>query len=360
MKKYALVIDDLIQLGGQERLFEAIAEYYPEATIYTSIASSHWIDKLGKDRLRLSFLQSLPNALNLSKVFAVLGLYNVAFGLFDFKEYDYVLSVSSRFSHLINTQPNTKNIVYINSPARFLWDTKNYITNGLVRRILAPAFMLLRIMDLFYMKKANLLISNSANIERKVSKLYRRYSEVLHPFKSEIPQFKPIFRTTEYYVIVTRIVPWKKIDIAIKAFNENGKKLYIVGDGEEGYIADLRFNSNENIEFLGRVSEGRKFELLSGATAFIMTQREDFGISALEALSVGTPVVAYGEGGALETVADGISGIFYYEQTPKSLNKALEVLKTLTLDPEVIQKTTSKFTRQGFLDNLSNLISNAI
>ncbi len=359
--RVALVVDDLIQRGGQEFLFKNLCDEYKDADIYTSLISSAWEDTFQNRNVYTSFLQKIPLASRFGKIFVLFGLFNIAFLNFNFSKYDLVISISSRFSHLLNIKYPTKHIVYINSPSRYLWAPYTYFSNNMMPKLLSPIFSLLRIMDVFFMRKPDCIVSNSEHIQKKVAKIYRRYSEVIHPFAGDIPNgISSENNLGDYYLVITRIVPWKKIDIAIEAFRLISSKLYIVGEGDRGYVDQLLHIAPNNVSFLGRVGESEKYKLLKHAKALIMTQEEDFGISAIESMSVGTPVIAFGSGGAKHTVVKGITGVHFDEQNPQSLLNALSELNSLVIDREILVKVASKYSRRGFFEKLNILISNTL
>lgn len=323
--KLAIVHDDLIQFGGAERLLLALHELWPEAPVYTSIASKEWLQKCVDENidLKTSFMQKFPLKKQLNRIYAPFLLYPLAFESFDFSEYDVVLSLSARFAHGIITKPYTKHICYMNSPGRMIWESHNYFEYEKFNKLnlLMPSLTALRLWDFTAAQRVDYFIANSTLPKSRINKYYQRDSIIVYPFveTNKFPLNK--YTSSEYFLIISRLLAWKRIDIAIKAFNKLNLPLKIIGEGPEH--DRLRSLAASNIEFLGYVSEEEKRIHLSKAAALVVTQHEDFGITPLEAMASGKPVIAYGKGGVLDTVEPGITGVFYPEQTEESLAHVL-------------------------------------
>jgi glycosyltransferase involved in cell wall biosynthesis len=334
----AIIVDDLIQRGGQENLLTAVSEIWPNAPIYTSQASDYWKDFYKKRGVKLvtSFVNKLPFSQKLNRFYSPFLVHALAFQGFDLSKYDLILSVSSRYAHFISSKPTSLHISYINSPGRMFWEPHDYFSNesfGLLRS-LANSFLslplsYLRAADYVSAQKIDFIIANSINTQKRISKYYHRDSSVIYPFA-----LTDKFRSGDdggYYVLITRLAPWKRVDIAVEACTKLGLKLKIVGEGPD--LQRLKSIAGPTIEFLGYIKETEKQQLLQNCTALIQTQSEDFGIVPVEVMASGKPVVAYGAGGVLETVTE-LTGVFFEEQTTQSLVQALS-----KFDP-------SKFTKQ--------------
>jgi len=353
--KIALVHDDLVQSGGAEKLFKTIAEIFPKAPIYTSLVNRQGLTLHGdiarRDllaRIKTSFIQKIPLASKLYK--ALLPLYPLAFESFNFDKYDVVISSTTRFAKAIITKPKTIHICYINSVPRFLWDDqiqKQYLSH-IARIFLRPYFVWLRRWDLAASSRVDLYVSNSKNIQNQVKKIYKRESTVIYPYINTDYFIPSKSKKQDYFLVVTRLVKWKKIEIAIMTAIELNKKLVIVGDGPDRPRLERITNSNPNIFFTGKISDARLKLYLQFAECFIVTQEEDFGISAVEAQACGTPVIAYKKGGQGETIIGNKTGLFFEDQNTKSLKDALKRFSKVKWSKEACRKNSLRFTKERF------------
>lgn len=366
-KKLAIVFDDLIQKGGAERLLCAVSEMFPGAPIYTSLATKEWLAYFSEKNIVVfnSFMQKIPFGVKLNRVMGFLGIHSLAFTSFNFDDYDLVFSMSSRFAHHIITKPDTTHICYINSPGRMFWEPLNYFANeeGLSRGFAKTLFSYLsfpflslgRARDYVFAQRVDQFIANSKTPQKRVEKYYRRTSDVVYPFH-ELAYVTDSEVTTsqDFFLIISRLQAWKKIDIAIKACENNSLKLKIIGEGPD--IKRLKRMSNGSTQFLGRVSDSEKRSTLLACKALIMTQKEDFGITALEAMCVGKPVIAYGFGGVLETVQDGVTGTFYYEQSVQSLAEVLLKFDNCHYKSSACVEQAKKYSKELFEERIQQAI----
>jgi len=372
--KIALIFDDLIQFGGAERLLLAVHELYPDAPIYTSLASDEWIKRC-EDRkvdLRTSFMQKLPFKEQLNRFYGLLGVHTLAFESFKFDSFDVVLSISARFAHGVLTKPRTTHVCYMNSPGRMFWEPRDYferegfLQNDILRPMfwffVMPLLSLLRLWDYSAVQRVDYLIANSKTPENRIKKYLQRNSRIIYPFVSierggqtQIP-VREDPPTLPYYLIITRLQSWKRVDLAIEACKKLNLRLKIIGAGADK--VRLKKLSNKNIEFLGYVSEEEKYRMLEGCQALIVTQKEDFGITALEAMLVGRPVIAYGAGGALETVVKNVTGEFFEVQDAESLAAVLSTFDPLHYKPQDCRARATKFSKQKFVRELDEFIKN--
>jgi glycosyltransferase involved in cell wall biosynthesis len=366
--KIAIVCDDLVQFGGAEKVVMTILEIWKDAPLYTSVASDEWVDLCSKKGINLhtSFMQKIPFAAKMNRYLAPFFLYIIAFQSFDFSEFDIVLSLSSRFSHHIITKPQTKNICYMHSPGRMFWEPFEYFQNeayGFLKPLkkLAPYFLILplsviRVMDYFSSKRIDHVISNSITAKTRVKKYYGIDSKVINP-PVNLEEFQEKNCSLgDYFLIITRLISWKRVDIAIEACEDKGVPLKIAGDGPDK--KRLRGMSCNNTEFLGYVDGEKKTKLLNGCRAVINTQLEDFGIVPLEALACGKPVIAFGKGGVLEIIEPGITGEFFYEQTPESLKKILDKFDESKYNPENCIQRAREFSREKFKQKMIEYVNN--
>lgn len=376
--KVALVHDDFSQAGGAEKLFEAIAKIYPDALIYTSLVNWDKIQSnINRDRVRPSFIQKIPYAAKIYK--AMLPLYPLAFESFDFSDHDLVISSTTRFAKSVVTKPKTVHISYLNSVPRFLHDDKvlSQYLPGFLKFLLQPYFSWLRQWDLASASRVDFFIANSKNVQTKIKKAYNRESEVIYPF-ADTTFFKPNYQTTKlpnyqtYYLIVSRLVKWKRLDIAIRTCADLNQKLIVVGSGpdearlkNQGYTPGVQSRVrpdhtpgvNQSVEFLGDVSREQIRELYQSCKALIVTQEEDFGIAAVEAQSCGRPIIAFAKGGVPEIIIPSKTGVTFKEQTPASLKDALVASSKVKWDVAVCRKSALRFTRSLFVTQLKTAIA---
>ncbi|MBI2620880.1 glycosyltransferase [candidate division WWE3 bacterium] len=352
--KLAIVCDDLIQFGGQERLVLAAHGIWPKAPVYASVASKRWLTAAkskGID-LRLSFMQKLPLVEELNRIYAAFFMHILAFESFDFSSYDIVLSFSSRFAHGVITKPETKHICYMNSPGRMFWEPNDYFKKERVGCAdLSILLNKMRIWSYTAAQRVEFLVSNSDSTRRKVKKYFGRDSVVIYPFAEADWADKS---RGDYFLIVTRLLPWKRVDIAVEAANKCGVKVKIVGAGPD--LLRLKKIAGPTVEFLGELKDNDKCRLMSGCIALVSTQAEDFGIAPIEAMALGRPVIAYGEGGVLETVVEGKTGEFFYEQTAYSLAKAVENFDPSKYSAHACISQARKFSKDLFERNLKQLV----
>uniref|UniRef100_A0A831Z019 Glycosyltransferase family 4 protein n=1 Tax=candidate division WWE3 bacterium TaxID=2053526 RepID=A0A831Z019_UNCKA len=377
--KVAVGHDDLtVPYSGGDKVFATIAETFPQADIFTSMITDLWRGRLevrsqkSERKIITTFMQKIPLKRKFQK--ALFPLYPLAFESLDFSDYDLVISSSARFAHGVVTQPETKHICYMHSPGRMFWEPDRYFAgNPGLGKILLPALSYLRLWDYTAAQRVDQFISNSKNIARKIKRYYGRDAEVVYPFV-DLERFtlqatgdrRPA--TGEYFLIVTRLEPWKRVRIAVEAANQAGVKLKIAGTGPDRRRLEKLTGSQKlevrskksDIEILGGVRDEELVGLYQNCTAFIMTQEEDFGITALEAQACGKPVIAYGAGGALETVAAGQTGEFFAEQTSESLAEVLKRFRPERYDPSACRKNAEKFSKERFQRELVEVVERAI
>lgn len=349
--RIALVHDDLIQWGGAEKVLTAITEVFPDAPIFTALADykNPLIEKNFKDKkIITSFLQKLPFSKKLYK--PLMPLYPIAFEQFDFTDFDLVISQTTRFAKSVITKPGTTHICYIHTPPRFLWNFSGEKTKWFLK----PLFNWLKRFDKVSAARVDRWISGSDNCKTRVKKIYNADSKTLYPFV-DTEKYNPSKSFAgDYYLIISRLNKYKKVDVAVKAFKNNGRNLKIVGVGPE--FKRIRNSASSNIEVLGKVSDGLLESLLAGCKGLIITAEEDFGMTSIEAQALGKGVIAYGEGGVLETVVPGKTGNYFTDQNPESLNKALEIFETLKINPQDCYENAKKFSKEKFKERLLELI----
>lgn len=345
----ALVHDDLVQWGGAERVLSALTELFPNAPIYTSLFDNRneLLKEFRSKKIITSFLQKIPNWQDLYR--ALLPLYPIAFESFDFSEFDLVISHTTRFAKSVITKPKTVHVCYCHTPVRFLWNLSGEHSSN----FLAPYFSFLRIYDKVASSRVDYWIAGSQNCKERISKIYRKEAVVCYPFV-DLQRFEGIESFDGgYFLIVSRLNQYKRVDTAVEAFTQCGLKLKIVGEGPVSYL--LRQKAGDNIEFLGSVSETLLVNLFAGCKALIVTAEEDFGLTALEANALGKPVIAYKSGGSLESVKDGKTGIFFQNQASDDLLGALKKCEHLKIKQEDCIENAYNFSKFRFKENFIQL-----
>ncbi len=357
--KIALVHDFLTQEGGAEKVLLAIHEIYPEAPIYVLFYDKDKVQNNFKNKnIKTSFLQKFPFAKK--KYQWYLSLMPSAIEHLNLKDFDIIISSCSAFSKGIITQPKTLHICYCHTPTRYLWtDTHEYIQNLnqniLIKKYLPFVLQKLRIWDRLAAERVDKFIANSKNVQNRIKKFYNRESIVIYP-PVEVENFSISNKIENYYLTGGRLVSYKKFDLVIKAFNIIKKPLKIFGTGPE--LNKLKKISNKNIEFVGKVSQNELKILYNSAKAFIHPQIEDFGITAIESMASGRPVIGLKEGGLKETLIHNETGIFFQNQKIKDIIKAIRIFENQKFNPEKIRQHSLQFSKENFKKQLKQFIEN--
>ena len=360
--KIAIVHDWLTNLAGSERVVIALHELYPDAPIYTSVFLPDEIPELADADVRTSFLQRVPLLKKKHQMFPY--FRTIAFESFDLSDYDVVISSSHAESKGVITSPDTLHICYCYTPTRYYWSGYHQylkepgfnFLDPVIRTVMPFMTNYLRIWDRCAAERVNLFACISQYVARRIKKYYGRESVVIYPpVKTEELQLSDSIQ--DYFLMVGRLIPYKRADIVVKAFNELGLPLKIVGTGSE--LEDLKEQARPNIEFLGRVPDHHLWDLYSHCRAFLFPQEEDFGITPLEAMAAGRPVIAYRAGGALETVVEGKTGVFFDKQDQQSVAGAISSLKPDTFEPEKIREHALKFDESVFKKTIAEFVSSS-
>jgi glycosyltransferase involved in cell wall biosynthesis len=355
--RVALVHDYLNQYGGAERVLEQLHGLFPDAPIYTSMFEPAAMPAAyrGWD-IRTTFMQRLPLVTRRHQ--AYLMAYPMAFESLDFSEYDVVISNSSAFCKGVVTGPNTLHICYCLTPMRWVWRYQDYVERerlGRAARLaLPPCIHYLRLWDVASSGRVDRYIGISRAVAARIRKYYRRDAEIIHP-PVDTERFVARDSAGEYYLTVARLVPYRRIDLIVDAFNGLGLPVKIVGDGRDR--ARLQARAGRNVEFLGRLSDEALTELYAGCRAYLFPAEEDFGIAPVEAQAAGRPVVAYAAGGALDTVVDGETGVLFREQTPDGLARAVRHLERSSFEATRIRAHAEQFGVRVFRQRLSAFVA---
>jgi glycosyltransferase involved in cell wall biosynthesis len=362
----ALVHDWLNQMGGAENVLEEMVSLFPGAPVYTSMFAPHRMPAAYQSwPIRTTFMQRLPGVTSHHQ--AYLPVYPLAFGRMDLSSYDLVLSNKSGFCHGVRTQNGSRRAIhacYCLTPTRFLWLYEQYrereqLGDGL-NHVLQPVLALLRRWDWTAAQRVDHFIAISEEVRQRIQNIYGRDSIVIHPpVDTERFTPDPSVPVGDYYLIVSRLIPYKRIDLAVQAFNQlPDEKLIIVGDGRDR--AALEAQAAPNICFKGRLPLEQLVELMRGCKAFLFPGLEDFGIAPVEAMSAGRPVIAYAGGGALDTVVPGVTGEHFSSQTVDGLLGVLRQFDPQVYQPAACRVQAEKFSRAIFQEKLQAFLNRII
>lgn len=354
--KVALVHDYLTQRGGAERVFKLLCNCFPHADIYTSVHSPENTVRLEDRKVRTSFLQNIPGTKKYFRLFVP--LYYPAFRALNLQDYDLIISSTSSFAKGVKKKSGAMHICFCHNVTRFLWNTQTYLREYKDFRKFSPliekAFTPLRQADIVYSQEPDLYIANSSTVARRIEQTYNRQSLVIN-YPIDTGKFVFSEEKEDFYLISSRVISYKRIDIAIEAFNWLGWPLVIIGDGPERQQLESR--ALENIKFLGYVSDKWRTHLMAKARGVIVMALEDYGLVPIEANASGTPVIAYGAGGILDTQISGKTGILCKAQTPESLQAALLEAQKQNWDYRAIRDhAVSNFSEAVFFQKVQQVI----
>jgi glycosyltransferase involved in cell wall biosynthesis len=348
--KVALVHDYLNQMGGAERVVLAFHDIFPDAPLYTSIYDPQRVDPAFRTMdIRTTFMQQLPLVTKHHQPY--LPLYPLAMESLDLRGYDLVLSSSSAFGKGVITRPETMHICYCHTPMRWCWNYDEYVERehlgGVARRVLPLLISSMRVWDQTSSMRVDSFIANSPVVAERIKKYYRREAVIIPPpvDVSRFP-FDSMTQPEDYFLIVSRLIPYKRIDLAIEACNQLGLPLVIIGSGRD--LPRLQKLAGPTIRFMGRLSDQEVLHYFTHCRAFLFPGEEDFGITPLEAQAAGRPVIAYGAGGALASIIEGVTGTFFSEQTADSLAEVLTTFDPRHYNPQSIRNHALEFDMPRF------------
>jgi glycosyltransferase involved in cell wall biosynthesis len=357
--KVALIHDWLLGLRGGERVLEAICELYPEAEIFTLFHTPGEVGPIiERHRITASFLNNFPRKKRWYR--HLLPLFPLAIERFDLSRFDLVISSSHCVAKGILPSPKAVHVCYCHTPMRYAWDRYgDYFLGGATEPFLVPFIHYLRMWDVTSSARVDHYVANSEWVAHRIQKYYRRESSVVNPFVDlEQITFVPQARE-DYYLVVSAFAPYKRIDLAIEACNRLERRLIIVGEGQE---ADkLKRLSGKTVEFAGRLDRQKLWGLYSRAKALLFPGEEDFGITPLESMACGTPVIALARGGVTESVLAGETGMFFQEPNVESLVQTILAFEHLPrpIEPAVCRQRAENFSKSDFQRKFSAEVEHA-
>ncbi len=361
--KIAFVHDFLLRLGGAERVLKVLMDMYPEAPVYTLLYDEKTVGSVfPKERVRPSRLQKFPRFIPGMHKF-LFPFMPAAVEDFDFSDFDVVVSSSNAYSHGIVTNLETKHICYYHSPMRYAWDyTHEYLREqqlGLIGDLIVGKMLhKVRQWDFLAADRVDISLANSKTVAKRIQKFYRKEAKVLYP-PVDVERFKPQDHHEGYFLIVSTLTPYKRIDLAVELFNRLGKRLVIIGDGPDR--RRLERMAAENIDFLGFKSDEVVKTYFENSRAFIFPGMEDFGIAPIEAMACGKPILAYRKGGLTETMIEGETGEFFEEQTVESMEEGLTqlLINEARYSAAKIAKHAEQFSTEHFKKAMRAVIEHA-
>lgn len=362
--KVAFVHEWLVKPAGSEKVLEAMLSLYPGAPIHTLVYDPKGFEgsPIARHPIRTSFLDRLPLARKKYPLY--LPLMPLAVESFDLSGYDLVVSSSHAVAKGVLTGPHQLHIAYVHTPIRYAWDLEGEYLRGLpplARSLARPVLHYLRLWDQAAAARPDLLLANSRFVARRIAKVYRREAQVVYP-PVDVDRFRPREDREEFYLTVSRLVPYKRVDLIVEAFRRLGRPLVVIGDGPERGRLEALARGVPNIRFLGHQPDEVVRDHMERCRAFVFAALEDFGIAPVEAMAAGAPVIAYGRGGAAESVLEGETGVFFHQQTPEALAEAVLRFeeRAAAFHPEQCRKRAEAFSRERFLREFAGVVEETL
>jgi glycosyltransferase involved in cell wall biosynthesis len=359
--KVAIVHYWLVNMRGGEKVVEALCELFPQADIFTHVYDAEAMSPtIRSHKVTTTFIQKLPQARK--RYQSYLPLMPLALEQLDLRDYDVVISSESGPAKGVLTRSDALHICYCHTPMRYVWDMYHDYLGGagfLKRALMLPLIHYLKLWDFASAARVDHFIANSSFVAGRIAKHYRREAKVIHP-PVATSDFVPSAAHDDFYLVMGQLVRYKRVDIAVEAFNRNGRRLVIIGAGET--LDELKSLARPNVEVLGRQPFSVIKDHLSRCRALIFPGVEDFGIVPLEAMASGKPVLAYQEGGALETVVDGVTGLFFDEQSAGALAEAVTRFEGAEkqFDPARIAAHAASFDHEVFKKRMAEFVEEAL
>ncbi len=355
----ALVHDWLNQMGGAEDVLEALVRMFPDAPVYTSM---YWREGMPHSYrswdIRCTWMDRLPGIYRHHRPY--LPLYPLAFSRLDLSGYELVLSNKSGFCHAVRAA-EALHVCYCLTPTRYVWEFDSYASRealpAAVQALLRPFVNWLRLWDYRAAQRVDRFAAISNSVRERIERCYRRDSSVIHP-PVDTARFRPSSSPEGYFLIVSRLMPYRRIDLAVRAFSQLGLPLVVAGEGRAREA--LEAAAGPNVTFLGRVADEELPELFARCRAYVVPGEEDFGIAPVQAQAAGRPIIAYGAGGVLDTVIAGETGVFFLEPTAEALAGAVRTFDPGQYDPRACRKNAERFSSEVFTNSLSQFLESSL
>jgi glycosyltransferase involved in cell wall biosynthesis len=356
--RVALVHDFLLDLRGAERVFLALCDLYPDADIFTAVYDPVGTEgRFAHRRIHTSFLQRLhPDATSFRRL---LPLYPYAMEALDLSGHDLVLSSSSAWAHGVLPSENAVHVCYCHNPFRYAWNAREATLRArgpVTRAALGVVLQRWRQWDWIAAQRVDRYVANSETTRRRIARYFTRDAEVVHP-PVEVERFTPGV-VGDHYAVLSELMPHKRIELAVRAFNQLRRPLVVIGDGPDA--RRLQRLAGPTIRFTGRVTDGEVARLLATSRALVVTATEEFGIAAVEAQAAGRPVIALDEGGVTESVQQGRTGVFYEQATSEALAEAVVAFDPLSVDPADCVANAQRFGRDAFAQEIRANVAQAL
>jgi glycosyltransferase involved in cell wall biosynthesis len=357
--RVALIHDFLLDVRGAERVFAALCDLYPQADLFTAVYDERGTEGWFEHRtINTSFLQRLrPTARTFRPL---LPLYPYAMEALDLSGYDVVVSSSSAWAHGVLVDPEAVHVSYCHNPFRYAWNAREQTLTqhrGITRAALGVILQRWRMWDFVAAQRVDRYVANSETTRRRILRYFDREATVIHP-PVETARFRPVDAPGDAYVVLSELMPHKRIDVAVEAFNKLRLPLVVVGNGPDA--RRLRRLAGPTISFTGRIPDAEVATLLAESRALVVTATEEFGIAAVEAQAAGRPVVALREGGARETVVEGVTGTFYETPAPEALAAAVHHFDAQAIDPADCVRNARRFDVGHFRRGMAEVVDDAL
>jgi glycosyltransferase involved in cell wall biosynthesis len=358
-RRVALVHDFLVDVRGAERVFAALCDLYPQADLFTAVYDERGTEGWFAHRnVNTSFLQRLrPSAATFR---ALLPLYPVAMEALDLSAYDVVISSSSAWAHGVLVDPEAVHVCYCHNPFRYAWNARDAELarrDPLTRAALALILKRWRQWDWIAAQRVDAYVANSETTRRRINRYFSREADVLHP-PVDTARFAPSDEVGDAYVVLSELMPHKRIDLAVQAFNRLGLPLVVAGDGPDA--RRLQRLAGPTVHFAGYLDDEHVARLLARARALVLPATEEFGIAAVEAHASGRPVIALRQGGARETVIEGVNGTFFEEPTADALASVVERFDPMAIDPRACVRSAERFDVAHFRRGMRAIVDEAV
>ncbi len=353
----AIVHDYFIQLGGAEKVAEEIVRMMPDSVLLSTVALRSRLPKsLANREIRTTWMQHLPKLKDWYRLY--FPLYPFAVESLDLSEFDLIISSSSGYAKGVRTRPDAVHVCYCHTPMRWVWSFDHYSArenmNPLKRSALSWMMSPLRQWDLKASKRPDYYVANSKTVAERIKLIYNRPSYVIHP-PIELNRFVPVDEQDDYYLILSRLVSYKRIDIAVEACTRLRRRLVVIGEGPDR--ARLEALAGPTVTFLGRLGDSEVEHYASRCQALLFPGEEDFGMAPLEIASAGRPTIAYRAGGAMETIIEGLTGVFFNRQDPVDVMRAIEEFEQIEWSSHVLCRHAQGFSPEVFQNSFKAFLS---